>query len=203
MNSKHFVYFALAIFGLACNDNESPCEDGTIYTMFFHDLNSDTPVVGAEVWLMKDSGTGYSVLQQLTTDENGQVSWECDLGAENIDACKDGYYDECGSGTPISSGNLADYFYEMQPRAWLKVYVNDLEPYEPEIHVRVYSTRGNTSGAIEVTSHGYYSLIPVTGNSTEPLIVRKYLNTAEAPISREDIQWVVPAGDTSVFTYNY
>lgn len=205
MKTKHIkMLFQTCIFivFVSCNSEEL-CDSETVLHMYFYDLNTQNPVDGAQVNLIQYQGNGSQVVQQTVSNENGLVSWSCVLGINGICGSKEGYWDYCGSGHSLKDDKIKDHCYEMQPKAWVKLHVMDVEPYNSDVSLQWHSSHGDVSGILESGPHDYFMIMAVVGNSTEPMRVSKYYSSDETPFISEDVNVVVAPNDTLDYTYNY
>jgi|GEM_PF-1872140 len=198
--NQYFLLFFTCGLLLSCEDD--PCEEPEPH-MYFYDLNTRNPVEGVDVNIISYVGNGDRVVEKAITDANGYVEWSCVLSAEGISGCKEGYWDACETSSDLREVGVVNHIYEMLPKAWIYLQVIDVEPYDSDIRVLVRSSHGDTNGVLGLLEHGYFDILPVVGNSTEPLYFSKYYSGENVPFVREELTIVASAGDTLDYTYYY
>jgi len=214
MKNKHFIrpgamagaILTITIIGMhACRGTEEwPCDEGQVKCLRVVELSSGIPVHDAKVYLT--SKTVNSVPEagyNLNTDVYGKAEWPCDWAV--TDVCVEAgeqYWDVCGSGYTLQDDFLSDGYYELRPKAWVKIHLVDTVPLNPELRVVAFSDFNDTYEADGLVPSGYYAHLGVVGGVNAILRVKRFASGDEF-ISTDLLEVLVHPQDTLELTYRY
>lgn len=214
MKQKHFIrpgIIAAATLGItilgihACSKNDDwPCNEGRVKCLRVVEQSTGVPVVGAQVFLVqKTMNSVPQAAYNLVTDNYGNVEWDCSWAITDVCAeAGDGYWDACGSGYALNDDFLADGYYELRPKAFVRMNLIDTLPLNPELRVVAFSDYGDTYESEGLVPQGYYGHLGVVGGVNSILRVKRFANGDDF-ISSDMLEVQVPPGDTLELTYSY
>ena len=214
MKQKHFIrpgLVAAALLGAtilgihACGKREDwPCNEGRVKCLRVVEQSTGVPVEGAQVFLVQKNLTsvpeaGYN----LVTDSYGNVEWDCSWAITDVCVeAGESYWDACGSGYTLNDDFLADGYYELRPKAFVRMNLIDTLPLNPELRVVAFSDYGDTYEAEGLVPSGYFAHIGVVGGVNSILRVKRFAHSDDF-ISSEALEVLVAPGDTIELNYFY
>lgn len=214
MNQKHIIrpgIIAAAILGVtiigihACRRQEAwPCDNGRVKCLKVVEQQTGLAVPGARVFLVsKTSSSVPEAAYNLTTDVFGKVEWDCQWAV--TDVCVEpgeNYWDECGSGYTLNDDFLADGYYEVRPKAWVRINLIDTLPLNPELRVVAFSDFSDTYETEGLVPGGYFGHLGVVGGVPSILRIKHYMN-GDDYVNSTMLELTVPPRDTVELNYTY
>jgi hypothetical protein len=97
---------------------------------------------------------------------------------------------------------LADDYYELRPKAWVRINLVDTMPYNPQIQVAAFSDFDDSFEAEGLVPEGYYDILGVVGGVNSTLKIRTFDADGDY-ISADVVEIHAAAGDTAECTYFY
>jgi len=214
MKNKHVIrpgviaagILALTILGMhACRNREDwPCDEGESKCLRVVEAVSGIPVENAQVYLVsKPVNSVPQAGYNLTTDQYGMVKWSCDWAITDVCVeAGDAYWDACGSGYTVQDNFLSDGYYELNPKAWVKIHLVDTFPLNPELRVVAFSDFNDTYEAEGAVPGGYYAHLGVIGGVNTVLRVKRFTN-GDDYVSSELMEVLVHSQDILNLIYRY
>ena len=181
----------------ACNESQSHC-------LRVVEQATGRPVEGAMVYLVsKTSSSVPEAAYNLTTDKYGMVEWDCSWAITDVCVeAGDGYWDQCGSGYSINDDFLADDYYELRPKAWVRLNIIDTLPLNSQWQVVAFSDFDDSYEAEGVVPGGYHDVLGLIGGVNSSLRIKRFDYSGNY-ISGELLELNVSPGDTTEITYCY
>jgi hypothetical protein len=189
----------------ACRKREEwSCNESRTLAMRVVEQATWRPVVGAKVYLVsKPNGSVPESAYNLTTDQYGRFEWDCSWAITHVCVeAGDAYWDECGSGYSIQDDFLSDDYYELRPKAWVRINFVDTLPYNPHLHVVAFSDFDDSFEAEGLVPQGYFDIMGIVGGVNSLLKIRSF-NADGDYISSDVVEINAAAGDTAEYTYFY
>ncbi len=189
----------------ACRKREEwPCANSQTHEIRVVEQSSGRPVEGANVYLVsKPNGSVPEAAYNLTSDKYGRVEGDCAWAATHI-CCDAGenYWDQCGSGYSIQDDFLIDGYYELKPKAWVRINVVDAQPENSDLQVAAFSDFDDSFEAEGLVPGGYYDVLGVVGGVNTVLRFRCFDSDGDY-ISVNMMEVMSAPGDTAEYTYYY
>ena len=214
MKNKHVIRPGVAAIGIlaatilgmhACGKREEwPCDEGSVKCLRVVEQSSGIPVQNAMVYLTSKSvnsipEAGYN----LKTDRYGKVEWPCDWAITDVcSEAGDAYWDACGSGYTLQDDFLSDGYYELRPKAWVKIHLVDTLPLNPELRVVAFSDFNDTYEVEGSVPGGYFAHLGVIGGVNSVLRVKRFTN-GDDYVSTDLMEVLVYPQDTLDLIYRY
>ena len=200
------IILLVCIFTIhACRRREEwSCNESQLLAIRVVEQATGRPVAGARVYLVsKPNGSVPESAYNLTTDQYGRVEWDCSWAITHVCAeAGDAYWDECGSGYSIQDDFLSDDYYELRPKAWVRINLVDTMPYNPQIQVAAFTDFDDSFEAEGLVPQGYYDILGVVGGVNSMLKIRMFDADGDY-ISGDVVEIHAAAGDTAECTYFY
>lgn len=187
----------------ACRKRESwPCDDEQEHCLRVVEQATGRPVEGATVYLMsKTVNSVPEAAYNLTTDKFGKVEWECSWAITDVCAeAGERYWDVCGQGYSINDQFLNDDYYELRPKAWVRVNVVDTFPLQPEIQVIAFTDYDDSYESVGIVPQGYFDVLGVVGG-IHSMVRFKRFDLNSNFITGDFLEVNVTPGDTLELTY--
>jgi hypothetical protein len=199
-----FLFLCIAAIHACRRRDEWPCDEEKTHGLSVVEQATGRPVEGAQVYLVsKTESSVPEAAYNLTTDKYGKVEWDC--GWAITDVCVEageGYWDACGSGYSLRDDFLADNYYELRPKAWVRINLVDTLPFDTQCQVVAFSEFDDSYDSEGLVPGGYYDVLGVTGGVNSTLRVKRF-DTMGNYLSSELLEVNVAPGETAEMTYFY
>ena len=189
----------------ACHKREEwACADSRTRELRVVEQSTGRPVEGAIVYLMsKPKGSFPEAAYNLTTDQYGRIEWDCSWAITHVcTEAGDGYWDRCGSGYAVQDDFLDDGYYELKPKAWVRINLVDTLPLNEQIQVTAFSDYEDTWEAEGLVPGGYYDVLGIVGGVNSVVRIRAFDSDGDY-VSGEMLEVFAAPGDTTEYTYYY
>lgn len=189
----------------ACRKKEEwPCAESQTHELRVVEQSTGRPIEGATVYLVsKPNGSVPEAAYNVITDQYGRVEWDCSWAVTHL-CCEAGerYWDQCGSGYSIQDDFLNDGYYELKPKAWVKINVVDTVPHNPELQVIAFSDFDDSFQAEGLVPGGYYDVLGVVGGVNSIIRLRCFASDGDY-VSGQMMEVTALPGDTVEYTHFY
>jgi hypothetical protein len=200
-----FILLVCIVTVHACRKRvEWACSESRIREIRVVEQSTGRPIEGATVYLVsKPNGSVPEAAYNLTTDQYGRIEWECSWAITHL--CSEAgekYWDQCGSGYAIQDDFLADGYYELKPRAWVRINMVDTVPLSSHLQLAAFSDYDDSFDAEGLVPGGYYDVLGVVGGVNSTLRIRCFDADGDY-VSGSMMEVFAAPGDTTEYTYFY
>ncbi len=188
----------------ACRRDKWPCGEEQAHVLSVVEQATGRPVEGAQVYLVsKTMSSVPEAAYNMTTDKYGKVEWDCSWAITDVCVeAGDRYWDVCGSGYSLRDDFLSDNYYELRPKAWVRINLVDTLPLNTQCQVIAFSDFDDSYDAEGLVPGGYYDVLGVVGGVNSTLRIKRF-DTSGNYVTGEILEVNVAPGETAEMTYFY